>query len=300
MEIDRQLPQDDEVFLDHIAHFVPDVEAAARALARAGFAPTPVSIQTDRGQLTGTGNITAMLARGYVEVLFKTADTPLGREFDAALARFPGVHLVALAVADAEKARLRLQAEGFRVRPLVALRRPVATEAGEAEAAFTVARVESGEMAEGRIQFLTHHTEASVWQPRWLEHPNGARQLLDAVIAVEDVDEAAARYARFTGRRPLGSSIGWSFRLDRGGLQIMDRATFARSVPAVPVPALPFIGAYAIRIDSLIQAATLLRASGLGFEQRERMLFVPFPPALGAGAWLLVERGDDLPWRSIS
>ena len=61
-------------------------DAAGAALQRAGFAPTPVSVQVaPDGGPTGTGNVCAMMTRGYMEVLFKTADTPLGREFDAAL-----------------------------------------------------------------------------------------------------------------------------------------------------------------------------------------------------------------------
>ena len=44
---DRQLPRGDEIFLDHVGHFVRDPEAARRALARAGFAPTPTSIQVN-------------------------------------------------------------------------------------------------------------------------------------------------------------------------------------------------------------------------------------------------------------
>ena len=86
-DIDRQLTVGDEVFLDHVAHFVHDAEAARRAFARCGFAPTPVSIQVSPNPAggvspTGTGNVTAMFSRGYVEVLFKTSDTPLSREFD--------------------------------------------------------------------------------------------------------------------------------------------------------------------------------------------------------------------------
>src|SRR5690349_15665957 len=82
-EVDRQLPQGDEIFLDHIGHFVRDSKAAADALARAGFSPTPLSVQVNpdgKGgeQPTGTGNVCAMLRRGYVECLFKTANTPLG------------------------------------------------------------------------------------------------------------------------------------------------------------------------------------------------------------------------------
>src|SRR2546423_3742087 len=99
-QANRQLPLADEIFLDHVGHFVRDAEAASLALARAGFAPTPQSVQSNPdGSPTGTGNVTAMFSRGYVEVLFKTADTPLGREFDLALAGHAGVHLAAFSVA---------------------------------------------------------------------------------------------------------------------------------------------------------------------------------------------------------
>src|SRR6202035_4211596 len=127
-EVDRQLPLGEEIFLDHVGHFVRDPQAASRGLARAGFAPTPMSVQTqpDRAgapQLTGTGNVTAMLTRGYVEMLFKTADTPLGGELETALKRYDGIHLVAFSVADAGSAHQRLRESGFRVRPLVDMQR---------------------------------------------------------------------------------------------------------------------------------------------------------------------------------
>jgi hypothetical protein len=298
VDAERQLPRDGEIFLDHVAHFVLDCEAASAALMRAGFAPTPVSIQSNSGKLTGTGNVTAMLTRGYIEVLFKTADTPLAQELDRALAHFSGVHLIAFCVSDAAKQSERLRVAGFQTSPIVELRRPLETESGTAEAAFTVARVESGQMAEGRIQMLTHHTEDAVWQKRWLGHPNGAKGLLDAIVAVPDVTEADGRYARFIGRQSSASDFGRTFLLDRGAIQLTDARTFARLVPNVAVPGLPFIGAYALRTDSLTATANVLRDRGNEFEQREHMLLVRFPEELGAGAWIFVEQANDLPWRN--
>src|SRR5690606_10708957 len=135
-ELPRQLPLGDEIFLDHVGHFVPDREAASAALTRAGFLPTPLSVQVNPdGTPVGTGNITAMLPRGYIEVLFKTADTPLAQELDAALAGYAGVHLAAFAVADAEAAHRRLETAGFPVRPLVRFQRPVDTGSGPGVAA---------------------------------------------------------------------------------------------------------------------------------------------------------------------
>jgi Glyoxalase-like domain len=299
-EIDRQLPIGDEIFLDHIAHFVRDRDAARVALAAAGFAPTPVSIQVNRQdgatQPTGTGNSTVMLRRGYLEVLFKTADTPLGRELDAALARYPGIHLAAFAVADAATAHRRLATTGFRVRPLVEMQRPVATQTGSGTAAFTIARVEPGQMAEGRIQILTHRTEDTVWQPRWLDHPNGSTAFAGLMIAAADVDETARRFARFTDRPATPSPRGRTLRLDRGRVDLVAPETFAALLPEAPIPGVPFMGAYGLIVRSLAHASAILRQGGLDPRPIGAALAVRFPPELGAGAWLFAERATDFPW----
>ncbi|MPZ37360.1 MAG: hypothetical protein GEU95_04730 [Rhizobiales bacterium] len=292
-EIERQLPLGDEIFLDHVGHFVGDPQAASAALARAGFAPTPVSVQVaPDGGPTGTGNVCAMMARGYMEVLFKTADTPLGREFEAGLTRYSGVQLAAFAIADAHAWHRRLGEAGFRTRPIAPFKRPVDTETGSDTAAFTVARVEPGEMAEGRIQMLTHHTEDTVWQKRWLTHPNGARGLASIAIVVADVDEAAARYARFTHRPATPTRAGQSIALDRGRIDLVTRDAFAAALPEIAIPALPFIGGYGVTVMSLDTAEATLRQSGLSSRRAGDSLVASFPEGLGRGAWLFAERSD--------
>jgi len=302
-EVDRRLPLGDEIFFDHIAHFVADPEAAVRALTRAGFAPTPVSIQVNPdpaggpSQPTGTGNVTIMLDRGYLEILFKTADTPLGREFDAQMARYRGVRLAAFAVADAGATHARLARAGFRVQPLVAMQRPVGTTSGEDIAAFTIARLAPGEMPEGRIQALTHRTEHTVWQPRWLAQRNGARGLIDIVIAQADAAEAAGRFRRFLGRDPRPDRFGPAFHLDRGRVQLVTAESLARLFARLTVPDLPFMAAYGVAVTSLATAVACLRAGGVAFEQQSGYVIAPFPDELGVGCWVLVEHAADLPWR---
>ena len=291
----RQLPVGDEIFLDHVGHFVRDAQAASRAMHRAGFAPTPISIQADKepstGRLvpTGLGNITAMFGRGYTEVLFKNSDTPLAGEFDAALAHRAGLRLAAFSVVDAAAARERLADAGFPVRDLVHMQRPVETGGPPGTAAFMLARVEPGEMPEGRIQILTHRTEAMVWQPRWLSHPNGALALAGIVIAVADVEEAARRFARFTDRQAKPSPLGQTIELDRGCVQLVTADAFARKLPEVAIPSLPFIGAYAIRVASLAVTGDMLKRAGLRTRRSEQDLVAIFPEELGRGAWLFAE-----------
>ncbi len=85
-------------------------------------------------------------------------------------------------------------------------------------------------MAEGRMQCLTHHSEEVVWQTRWLDHANGAEALLDVVIAVEDVAEAAERFSRFLDRDFVSETMGKLFPLERGGVLLMERVGVRRKI----------------------------------------------------------------------
>jgi hypothetical protein len=230
-----------------------------------------------------------MFANGYIEVLFKTADTPLVAEMETAMARYRGVHLAALAVADAGSAHRRLAGNGFRVRPIVEMQRPVDTGAEPGTAKFTLARVEAGEMPEGRIQMLTHHTEPMVWQPRWMSHGNGTLALVRVVIVVADADEAAQRYARFTGRSATRAPFGYAIELDRGRVDLMTPDGFRQVLPEIPIPSVPFIGAYALKVRSLALLCDVLKRAAVQFRERANELIAPFPQELGQGAWLFTE-----------
>src|SRR5262249_37186716 len=208
---------------------------------------------------------------------------------ETAAARYWGLHLAAFAVADAAAAHRRLADRGFRVRPLVKMQRPVDIDGASGTAAFTLARVEPGEMAEGRVQILTHHTEQMVWQPRWLSHPNGALALRRLVIVVADVEEAAGRYVSFTGRTARAFPLGRSIELDRGRLDLMTSDGFCQMLPEISVPSVPFIGACEIRVASLAALRDLLKQAGMDMRERAQALVVRFPPEIGEGAWLFTE-----------
>ncbi|MDR3440972.1 VOC family protein [Telmatospirillum sp.] len=293
----RRLPDGRNIFLDHVGHFVPDRAKAKAAFSSAGFTLTPEAIHTVPGSdgrpvLAGTGNVCVMLDQGYVEVLFRTADTPLADQFDKALARHAGVHLAAFSTADAGAEAARLLAGGFSVQPPVSLSREILGQ----PAAFTVIRVAPGVMAEGRIQFLTHHSEAVVWQAPWLTHANGARALLDLLLVVDDVDAVAGRWSAFLGRPAKPSDGGRRIDCERGAILILPVEGAAHLLGTADLPSPPTFAAYGLEVESLAKAAAVLRQSGLAVREERRHLFVPFPAALGQGAWVMVERSADLPW----
>ena len=292
-EADRQLPLGEEIFLDHVGHFVPDREAASHAFVRCGFAPTPVSVQVNPdGTLTGTGNVCAMFARGYVEVLFNTAATPLAAELDLSMARYRGVHLAAFAVADAGKAHARLGAAGFALRPLVNMQRPVDTEAGPATAVLH-GRACRARRHGGRPHpdpYASHRgcglaealARASQWRTRAGERRDrGAR-----------CRGGGARFARFTGRHATPTRSGQMIALDRGRVELVSRAAFEAALPEIAIAGLPFIGAYGIVVASLDAVAAIFARAGLHTRRAGDFLVAPFPEELGQGAWLFTEKSE--------
>src|SRR5215207_4325690 len=139
-----QVPPSGEINVDHVAHFVPDIDHAAAELTRLGFTLTPFSAQTHRLTpdgplvLAGTGNRCIMFERGYVELLTPTGESAVADQLRAAIARYVGVHLIAFGTTDAKQDHERIDAQGFRPLPPVALQRPIGTESGIDTARFTV------------------------------------------------------------------------------------------------------------------------------------------------------------------
>src|SRR4051812_24678912 len=200
-----QVPAAGTLVLDHVAHFVPGADDAMHALEQLGFTVTPFSPQSHRptpdAPVTpaGTGNRCVMLRRGYLEFLTPTADTQIAGQLRQAMSRYVGIHLVAFGTADPEADRARLEAGGFAPLPVLQLERPIGTPAGEHTARFQVLRVAPGTMPEGRIQFVQQRTPELLWQRRWLDHANRAFALAAVMLCVADPEEAAQRYARYTG-----------------------------------------------------------------------------------------------------
>ena len=301
---DRQLPESTELFLDHIAHFVPDMDAAGAALERLGYRLTPFTHQQNSlkpGEPpvpAGTANRLVMLRRGYLEFLTSVADTPLAQQLQAAVQRYIGLHLLAFAVGDAEAAWKRLQEQGFAPTPLVHLTRPVELPAGGTEdARFSVVRVPPGTMPEGRIQMLTHYTESAVWQERWMDHPNRIEELHDVLLAVADPEEAATRFARFLDRKAKKNGSGWHLETDRGALSFVAPDALPDTLPGAAVPAAPFMAGYSlISADLAASAHHFLKGGGAVEEIGSGMLKLTLPAPLG-GTQIVCARGQRAPWR---
>lgn len=272
--------------VDHVAHFVPDMDAASAALERLGFTPTPFSAQSHRlsadGPLVpaGTGNRCVMLESGYLEFLTPTADTPVAEQLRAAISRYVGVHLIAFGTGAPQDDHARLAKAGYDPLPPVALQRPISTIDGEDTARFTVVRVPPGRMAEGRIQFCQHHTPELLWQPRWLAHPNGAVALATLLVCVAEPHEAAQRYGRFTGIACSGEGNEWRLDTKRGSVIFARADAFERLLGFGP-PALPWIAGYVLETRDLAHTQLAIEKGGFEIARLDERIALGLPPELG-------------------
>jgi hypothetical protein len=229
----------------------------------------------------GTGNRCIMLQRGYLEILAPTADTPIAAQLRAAIQRYVGVHLIAFGTATPEADHARAAKAGFAPLPPVDLQREIDTAEGPQTARFTVVRVPPGAMAEGRIQFCRHHTPGLLWQSRWTRHANRAASLAGVILRVADAQEAAKRYARYTGLPAQMTGEAWRLDTARGYLLFADRDLLHRRLGVVP-PALPWIAGYVLKSDDLAATGDILRNAGAPVrEMGPRRLLVELPAAVG-------------------
>ena len=297
-----QTPSGDGIFLDHVGWFVPDMETAEAAFARLGFPMSPYTVHTNEQPdgtrvPSGTANRCAMLKRGYLEVLTAVhgVDTPLSRQLLGGIARYTGLHLIALTVADADAATERLRKSGFAPQVPVALRRAMPLDAGgQGTAAFSVIRLPADAMAEGRIQILTQDSPDVVWQPSVTASENGLDMLSGILVCTADADEAAARYARFAGRPAVPSKDGIRrIALDRGTIAVCGEAACRAALPGIGIPDLPFMAAVAIRSADIAATRAFLAARDVRFLADEGDRIVVDPREMAGAALVVHEAGRD-------
>jgi hypothetical protein len=300
--IDRQMPEGQEVFLDHAGYFASDLCRAGGRLERLGFQVSSVNVQYNAdgaGSLvpSGTSNRLVKLRRGFLEVLAATGETPLADQLGHGLARYEGFHVVAFTHSNMEAERSRLIETGFAMQPLVKLRRRVMTAEGERQMAYSILRTEPDAMPEGRVQLLTTHTPDLFWTSASIEHANRADALTDLLVCVDDRVEAAERFGRFTARNPgMGNDFA-ELVLDRGRIVFAGRERIGVALPGFMPPDMPYIAGQGIRTADIDATKNFLKNAGIApvFTNSE---MVCVGPADALGAYLLFHSAPVArPWK---
>jgi hypothetical protein len=273
---DRQRPAPGELCVDHLAHFVPDLDAAARLLEKVGLAATPESAHRIGGAPAGTSNRCVMLEQGYLEILCPTLDTPHAQRVRGLMARYDGVHLACFGTPDAAFEHQRLAAHGFNPE-LIDLGRSLDT--GE-QLRFRVVYVAPGTMPEGRVQYCEHLTPEHLWKEQYVN----PLSLEEIYVVADDPADTAARWAEFSGLLPRREGEMVRLSTARGRVVIGTRTALSEFLDDVP-PA-PGIAGYRLGCGSAGHMAERCATAGAKVKEDGRLYRVALPAALG-GSWLL-------------
>lgn len=270
---DRQRPPAGELCLDHLGHFVPDLDAAAAVWEKLGFAVTPISVHQVSGKPAGTSNRCVMFEEGYIEILAPTADTPNAQRVRERMKRFVGLHLACFGTPAAEAEHARLAAQGFDPEPVVRLERKI--ETGDS-VGFKVVYVPPAKMPEGRVQYCEHLTPRTVWRESFVN----PLRLRAVYVVADEPEEVAARWGRFGGLLPRPEDGLVRLETGRGRVVIGTAQTLSKLLG--DVPRAPSLAGYALSCSDPEALAARCSRAGMKVERD----VVRLPAALG-GSWLL-------------
>ncbi|HEY3849015.1 MAG TPA: VOC family protein [Acetobacteraceae bacterium] len=230
--------------LDHVGVAGRDVAVLAAEFERIGFCLTPLA----RHAGGRTGNRNVMLRQGYIELL-SVVDGGSSATLDRFLARYAGIHILALAIEDETATLARLRRAGFAQAALSRTDRAIddADPAGP-RARFTL--VTTPDPPEGRIHLIRHETPEALWQERFMHHPNHATALEEVVIAAPEPAATAARLSRLAGRPVAPDALGgYLLHLPSGRVRMLPAGSLGAVFPDVAVLALPWIAGIRLATD---------------------------------------------------
>lgn len=265
---ETQRPPPGALYVDHVSHFVADLDAAAGVFEALGFRVTPTSAHRTAEGPSGASNRCVMLEEGYIELLSPTHETPIAQRMRSLMARYDGVHLMCFGTPDAEGEHARLAAHGFAPQPLVALER----QSAGGTARFKVVRVPPGKMPEGRIQFVEHLTPAVIWQERDVN----PYRLAEVFVAAEDLAVTAARWGEFAGLLPRPHFGTVRLESERGAVVVGPPPTGMAAAMAAPG-----IVGYSLACRHPEALAARCSACGLAVRRAGGRRVVRLPQALG-------------------
>ncbi|MDA0652342.1 MAG: VOC family protein [Proteobacteria bacterium] len=273
--------------LDHVAVMVTDLDAAGASYERLGFRLTPLSQHS--GALSpggkvdkwGVANRCIMLRRGYLELMGVVDPALYDNRVPDFLARYEGIHILAFGCEDAVATANALAAAGFGATGVHALSRVLDTPEGERLAKFNLVRLPPEETPEGRVLAIEHVTPEYLWQERYLDHPNGAMALTELVVCVDDVNEAARRYARYFGIPFTRNGMAAECGLLVGKFLLMEPDGLRNSYGIDP-PTLPFAASFTIAVADLPKTRHLLETNGVAVARHKGGLMVAGSDAHGA------------------
>ncbi|OLZ59170.1 hypothetical protein AV521_45955 [Streptomyces sp. IMTB 2501] len=311
--------------LHHVGHVVRDMAEGLALYRRLGFVMEPPSypaMAPRRGAVPrpfGVVNTHAHFAHNFVELATCVQDgdvdripgaklVPLqapagmlpelverignaGTNLAVCLDRFEGLHILMFSSPDIDAAATRLTAAGVGHGGVSTVRRRVETTGRPLREPVRCLEIDSdrpgarpGCVAEGRVG-VAADLSPQAQDARRPDHPNGAVDLIEAMLCVADAELAAvgARYERYLGRPARCEGPTRVLDLHGARLVLLPDSSLAALLPGEHPAALPAFVAYTVAVRDIAATRDFLRRNGVPLRRTTPGdLFVSSTAALGA------------------
>ncbi|MFX0580919.1 VOC family protein [Nocardia nepalensis] len=278
--------------IHHTGILTRDLDGLERTYRSLGFTLSPRSrhlLAPQPGaelQAGCTANACALFGGSYIELLgIVDESAPDPWHTKAVADQYEGFRILYVDTDDAAGVAQGLTAAGLRTSGVLDLERDVETVDGVRTMRARSVHIEPGATPEGYIGIAQHLTREYVHQPRYLDHPNGARGITAVltVAADDEFDAITDRYVRVLGTEPVQAGPLAVLEHKDVRLEIV-RASDAQSVlPGEKAPAPSYLAAMTIQVDDVAAARTIVETGGIPTRTTDSGFFVSARDAYGAG-----------------
>ena len=274
--------------INHVGLAVRSLSKTSAHYEAMGFQLTPYSPQSaawrpgEAVQPLGSGNRCIMFQNTYLEILGSETPAQQAPRIENFLKRHQGAHIICFDCGDCNLVDRRLRGLGVDTSGVLPLQREVDTPEGRRTARFERVQFSPQHSPEGYIQATRHLTPEYIYQPRYLEHPNGAFQLAEAVLLTDDLEGMAEKYSRYLAAPPVRTRESARFDLALGTvLTILGLRYAENALRGTLFPPIPGIAAVTFRVTELDKTRKRLRAQGFTVTEINGRIMVPAEEASG-------------------
>jgi catechol 2,3-dioxygenase-like lactoylglutathione lyase family enzyme len=286
--------------LDHIAHAVHDLDAAAEFYRRADF-----TVGARNRHSWGTHNRIVQLKNCYIELLEVAEPEKIvphsGRSFSFGayhrdfLASQEGFSMLILNSSNAIDDAHWFESAGIGSSGVFDFGREGTKPDGTpVKLAFSLAFASDPASPNVRFAVCQHHFPENFWDPAFQSHANGAQAVPGVAMVAENPAGHHSFLKALTGVSDLhSSSIGIMARTENGDVEIMEPVSFRDQFGVAPHVEGEGMTLNALRFEvaDIAQAETLHRRHGIASRRHAGRLVVP--PDVAHGATLIFETAKE-------
>jgi len=177
-----------------------------------------------------------------------------------------GINGLVFKTSNADETFAHLQEIGMAGDPPKSFSRPVKLSEGTSEARFHTAHLRPGVFPGGRVYFCEHSTPELVWRPEWNAHENGALSLPEFVVASENHELEAEKFATLLSSDVSGSGELLRVQLDGAAITILSPQTYQDRYGNLASPLdvrSSIFGAIVIRVSDLAEIRGIALTAGI-------------------------------------